>query len=211
MKPTIPREPYVPHLTLSEIEFLTELTFGLEVKPKECDALFVFSGTHSWHWEKSVEAYDEGYVRKIIVTGGRSLTGVPHPEWEGNRQENLSEAGIIISHLLQAGIPSHSIVYEEKSTNSLENVLYAKKVFDFNTVHSLMVVCKGHATGRQLRTLQKHLPDGIEYIPYTFPTTYEENEVDRYNWMESDIGRKRVWGEYLRIEKYGKMGHLLPL
>ncbi|TMU87560.1 YdcF family protein [Bacillus sp. BHET2] len=211
MKPIIPREPIVPDLNQGEVEFLTSLTFGMNIKPRVCDALFVFSGTHSGHWEKAIEAYEKGYIQKIIVTGGRSLTGVPHPEWEGNQHEECSEADIIISHLRQAGIPSHQIVYEDTSTNSLENVLYAKEVFDFTSIESLMVVCKSHVTGRQLRTLKKHLPKRIEYIPYTFTTTYRGIEVNRDNWMTTDSGRKRAWGEYLRIEKYGKMGHLQPM
>ncbi len=211
MKPIIPREPLVPELTQGEIDFLTDLTFGMNITPKACDVLFVFSGTHSGHWERAIEAYEKNYIQKIVVTGGRSLTGVSHPEWEGNQHEDYSEADVIISHLQQAGIPSNQIVYEDKSSNSLENVLYAKEVFDFFSIKSLMVICKSHATGRQLRTLMKHLPERIDYIPYTFPTTYHGIEVNRDNWMTSDIGRKRVWGEYLRIEKYGEMGHLQPI
>ena len=211
MKPIIPREPIVPELNKEEVEFLTDLTFGKDIQAKACDALFVFSGTHSGHWEKAIEAYEKKYIQKIVVTGGRSLTGVPHPEWEGNHHEEYSEADVIISQLKHAGIPSQAIVYEDKSTNSLENVLFAKEVFDFSTVKSLMVICKSHVTGRQLRTLMKHLPEKLEYIPYTFPTTYRGIEVNRNNWMDSEIGRKRVWGEYLRIEKYGRLGHLQPM
>lgn len=211
MKPIIPREPIVADLNQGEVEFLTELTFGMNIKPNVCDALFIFSGTHSGHWEKAIEAYEKGYIQKIVVTGGRSLTGIPHPEWEGNQYKEYSEADVIISYLQKAGIPNHEIAYEDQSTNSLENVLYAKEVFDFSSVKSLMVVCKSHVAGRQLRTLMKHLPEEIEYIPYTFPTIYSGIEVNRNNWMNSDIGKKRVWGEYLRIKKYGEMGHLKPV
>ncbi|MGF3105972.1 YdcF family protein [Rossellomorea sp. DUT-2] len=211
MKPLIPKEPIIPHLNQEEICFLTKVTFEDVVPPKECDALFIFSGTHQGHWEKAIEAFNNNYTKRIIVTGGRSLTGIPHPDWEGNQDDEVSEAKVIISYLLKAGIPSESIVYEEKSTNSLENVLYAKEVFDFTSITSLMVICKSHTAGRQIRTLKKHLPQGIAFVPYTFDTTYKETEVNRNNWMNSEVGKKRVWGEYLRIDHYGKLGHLKPL
>lgn len=65
------------------------------------------------------------------MTGGRSSTGVPHPDWEGHDMKDCSEAEIIISYLEQAGIPASLITYENQSTNSLENVLYSKDVLIF--------------------------------------------------------------------------------
>jgi uncharacterized SAM-binding protein YcdF (DUF218 family) len=211
MKPIIPKEPIVPELSKEEHVFLTELAFGKETEPKKCDAIFVFSGTHKGHWEKTIEAYYKYHIEQIIVTGGRSLTGIPHPNWVGNEEQDISEAKVIISYLTQAGIPSENIVFEEKSTNSLENVLYAKEVFDFSKIKTLMVVCKSHVTGRQIRTLMKHLPPSIEYVPFTFNTVYQNIEVNRDDWIHSEIGSKRVWGEYLRIDYYSKLGHIAPI
>jgi len=111
-----------------EISFLTKSVFGKIIEPQSCDVLFVFSGTHPGHWEKAIEAYQKGYVRRIIVTGGRSLTGTPHPDWNGH-----TEAEVIIQHLLAAGIPEEAIKSESSSSNTLENVLFAKEIFDFNT------------------------------------------------------------------------------
>lgn len=211
MKPIIAKEPVVQGFSESEVEFLTASTFEEEVRPQKCDALFVFSGTHSGHWEKVIEAYNLNYIETIIVTGGRSLTGVPHPDWDGNKEREISEARVIVSYLESAGIPLENIFIEEKSTNSLENVICAKEVFDFTKIHTLMVVCKSHATGKQIRTLKKHLPNHIEYIPFTFNTVYNGTEVNRNNWAKTEVGRKRVWGEYLRINHYGSKGDILPL
>ncbi|MGM0806105.1 MAG: YdcF family protein [Bacillota bacterium] len=211
MNPIIPKEPVIPDLTESDVELLTVITFDREIRPQKCDALFVFSGTHSGHWEKVIEAYNLNYIETIIVTGGRSLTGLPHPDWDGNTDREVSEARVIVSYLESAGIPLKNIFIEEKSTNSLENVICSKEVFDFTKIHTLMVVCKSHATGRQIRTLKKHLPSQIEYIPFTFNTVYNGTEVNRNNWAETEVGRKRVWGEYLRINHYGSKGDILPL
>lgn len=74
-----------------------------------------------------------------------------------------------------------------------------------------MFICKSHATGRQLRTLTKYLPATIDYIPYTFNAEYSGNIVSRQEWMNSDIGQSRVWGEYLRILHYRQKGDITPL
>lgn len=209
MKPMISKTPDVPsQLTQEEIDFLTQVTFYEEVSPQKCDVLFIFSGTHPGHWEKAIEAYQKGYVDKILVTGGRSLTGTPHPDWHF---EGQTEADVIMAFLLEAGIPKDCIVAEKKSTNTLENVTCAKEVFDFSTVDRVMFSCKSHATGRQWRTLVRNIPNEIEYIPYTFDAAYKETPISRYNWMETEIGRSRVWGEYLRIKYYGEKGDILPL
>lgn len=208
MKPIIPKTPEVPELSAEDITFLTDVTFGEFQNPKPCDALFVFGGTHPGHWEKAIEAYQRGLVKQVIVTGGVSPTGTPNPSWTHGE---TPEAEVIIAHLLAAGIPEESIVFENRSTNTLENVLFAKEIFDFNSIGSLMFVCKSHVTGRQWRTLAKHLPAHLTYFPYTFDATYKGISLSRGTWMDTDLGYSRVWGEYLRIIHYGKLGHILAL
>ena len=59
MKPIISKTPDVPELSKEEVAFLTEVAFGQFISPQACDALFVFGGTHSGHWEKAIEAYQQ--------------------------------------------------------------------------------------------------------------------------------------------------------
>ncbi len=204
----IEREPEVPILTPETITFLTEVVFGAEREPEVCELGFIFSSTHPLHWDKALEAYQKGWVHQFLVTGGRSKTGQTHPDWQGG---NKSEAEVIIAHLKGAGIPEHAILHENQSSNSLENVLFAKRIFDFSKVRKVMVICKSHVAGRQIRTLAQHIPDSVELIPYTFDTAYQGQVIRRSDWMNSDIGRRRVWGEYLRIVHYGQLGHLKKL
>ncbi|OIU72047.1 YdcF family protein [Rossellomorea aquimaris] len=210
MKPIIKKEIDMPQLSPAQIDYITELTFGQIKKTKPCDAIFVFAGTHPGHWEKAIKAYKMNLAPKVIVTGGRSLTGESHPDWKGRTASVETEASIIISYLVKAGIPEEVITFEDQSSNSLENVLYAKDIIDFTKITSLLVVCKSHAAGRQIRTLQKHFPEAMSFIPFSFDTIYQNTTVGRLNWMNSDLGRKRVWGEYKRIIHYGQLGHLVP-
>jgi uncharacterized SAM-binding protein YcdF (DUF218 family) len=207
-KPVIPKEPIVPELNKKQIEELTKITFMQESDPEVCDAIFIFAGTHPGHWEKTIEAYQKGLSKQIIVTGGVSPTGVKHPDW---KDKNTPEADVIISELIKAGVKEQEIVFESRSRNTLENVLCAKEVFDFSKVKSLLFVCKNHAAGRQYRTLAQHIPNKIKYVPYGFDAVYKDISVSRENWMNTEVGRARVFGEYLRIVFLGEIGHVLPL
>jgi uncharacterized SAM-binding protein YcdF (DUF218 family) len=210
MNSIIQKEIEMPLLNPAQIDYITELAFGPIKKTKPCDAIFVFAGTHPGHWEKAIEAYKMNLAPRIIVTGGRSLTGQSHPDWKGRAVPTETEASIIISYLIKAGIDKEVIIFEDQSSNSLENVLYAKEMIDFSKITSLLVVCKSHAAGRQIRTLQKHFPETMSYISFSFDTIYKNTTVNRHNWMNTDLGRKRVWGEYQRIIHYGRLGHLVP-
>ncbi|MGN7358117.1 YdcF family protein [Paenibacillus sp. SAF-054] len=195
-------------ITKHQIERLTEITFSEYIEPTRCDAIFIFAGTHPGHWEKAIEAYRSGFGQHLIVTGGVSPTGVKHPEWP---DPNTPEADVIISELLKAGISKDNITFENRSGNTLENVLFSKEVFDFTTVSSMLVVCKNHAAGRQVRTLKQNIDCSISYIPFGFDTIYNNDVFSRANWMNSTKGRSRVWGEFLRINYLGAIGHVLPL
>lgn len=208
MKPIIPKEIKAPALNQRQIEELTNIVFLPEMEPVPCDAIFIFGGTHPGHWEKAIEAYKKGYGQKIIITGGVSPTGVKHPDWN---DQNEPEANVIVSKLTENGIKQDDIVFENQSQNTLENVLFAKEVFDFSTIESLLFVGKNHAAGRQYRTLAQHLPKNLQFVPFGFDAHFHGYTISRNNWMYSETGRARVLGEYLRIIHYGKMGHLLPL
>ncbi|ART75071.1 hypothetical protein B4U37_02980 [Sutcliffiella horikoshii] len=108
---------------------------------------------------KPLEAYNKGLGDHIIVTGGGSLSNMRHPEWNNS---GMSEAEVIVKNLVENGVPRDVISYETSSMFSIANVIEAKKIFDFTTIDSLLFVCKSIATGRQYRTLTKHLPSNIE-------------------------------------------------
>ncbi|MGE7825674.1 YdcF family protein [Paenibacillus sp. NPDC093718] len=129
-----------------------------------------------------------------------------HENWV---DKTVPEAHVIVNKLTEAGIPLHVIMYEDRSRNTLENVLFAKEVFDFNGIDSLLFVCKSRGAGRQYRTLAKYLPQKINCFSYGFDSNYNGQTINRENWMQSSIGRWRVLGEYLRICFYGDRGDLL--
>ena len=198
----IPKEPPVPALTDEQIAIMTEAVFLEEACVRtRCDVMFVFSGTHPGHWVTAIAAYKDGLAPRIIVTGG---SGKP----DGREPAGRSEAEAIAQHLLEACIPREAMLLETRSRNSPENVLFAKELFDFAAISSVLFVCKSHAAGRQYRTLKKHLPSGTTYIPATFDTVYHGIRIDRRTWADTETGRSRVYGEYLRLLRYGQRGDI---
>ena len=96
------------------------------------------------------------------------------------------------------------IFVERKSTNTLENVTETLKNSEFRECNSLLFVFKSHAAGRGYLTLRKFFPS-IEILQRSFNTKYDmaEKEITRDDWHTFDFGRRRAWGEYLRIKEYG--------
>jgi hypothetical protein len=57
--------------------------------------------------------------------------------------------------------------------------------------------------------LKKFLPK-IQIYQKTFNTKYitAKKDIDKNNWYTFKFGRERVWGEFLRIKKYGSRGDI---
>ncbi len=207
-KPIIPKEPLVPDLTDQQIEKLTDIVFLPAVAPEPCDAIFVFGGTHPGHWQQAIHAYHRGYSTQVIVTGGVSPTGIKHPDWP---DATMCESEGITAKLVEGGVPRNAIVFENWSRNTRENVLYAQEVVDFSQMRGLLFVGKSIGAGREYRTLAQNVPFPLRYIPFGFDAEYASQIISRHTWMQSAVGRGRVFGEYLRIVYYGRLGHVLPL
>lgn len=211
MTEAIPRFPETPPLSDAQVSALTRIVFlDPPGEPEACDLIFVFGGTHAALWRAAAEAYDRGLGPRLLLTGGVNPRGT-----HGGARENagkVPEARFLAGKLIEAGVPENRLILEERSTNTLENVLFAREVFDFESVGSVLLVCKSYAAGRKYRTLRRHLLAGVRIVPYPFDTTGRDGQlITRENWMESAEGRARVYGEYLRIVTYGARGEIEPL
>ena len=207
----IPRFPETPPLSEAQVGALTRVVFLDEPgEPEACELIFVFGGTHAALWCAAAEAYHRGLAPRLLLTGGVNPRGT-----HGGADETagkISEARFLAGKLIDAGVPEACLILEEHATNTLENALFAKEVFDFETIESVLLVCKSYAAGRQYRTLRRHLPAGLRIVPCPFDTTGRDGQlITRHNWMETAKSRARVFGEYLRIVSYGERGEIEPL
>ncbi len=210
MREPIPRFPDPPPFSKAQVAALTRIVFlDGPGEPEVCDLIFVFGGTHPALWRAAAEAYYRGLGQRLLLTGGVNPRGTYRQDSETAGE--TSEARFLAGKLIEVGVPEEFLIVEESSTNTLENALFAKEVFDFEIIESVLLVCKSYAAGRQYRTLRRHLPAAVHIVPYPFDTTATGREgqlLTRHNWMESAGGRARVHGEYLRIVRYGERGEI---
>lgn len=75
-----------------------------------------------------IDLYKNGYVKKIIFTGGLG---------EGN---SISDAQAAKEYAVKQGIPSKDIIIEDKSTITQENIEYSNEIMTENNLESAIIV-----------------------------------------------------------------------
>jgi len=196
-------------LTPDLIAEITAIVFGLQaVEPQPCDLIFIFVGSHPGLWETGAYAYHKCFGEVVLATGGYNPGARRHPDWTAG---DTPEAHVIRDELVRLGVPEGTIIIEDRSTNSLENVLFAKEVFDFSRVKRVLVVCKSYAVGRQCRTLAQHLDPDTKILPYPFNTILPGlpgQTITRHNWTRWAESRAFMLSQTAKIYRYGSLGHL---
>lgn len=181
-----------------EIKKITDYIF-LKSDPQKANLALVFGTRHQEAINKVFELYHDGLVPKILVSGGI------------NRVTGENEAKEMSNKLIQLGVKEGDIILENKSTNSLENVLFSKQVIGenigFNKVKKIIAVVKHYHSRRALMTLKKHFPKTVELIPIT----YEIYGFTTDNWFNSEVGKEKVLGEWNKIPIYFKKGDIEEL
>jgi hypothetical protein len=210
---TLERIPYYvdpPPLSRALVDEITGIVFGTPVEPQPCDVIFIFGGSHPGLWETGAAAYFAGLGRDVIVTGGYKPGAPRHWTW---RDGTVPEATVIRRELVRLGVPESRITIETQSTNTYENVRFALEAYDFGAVSSVLAVCKSYAVGRQIRTLRAQLDARTRVIPYPFDTHIGGDGpfVTRETWMDFPESRAFVFATLLKIDRYGRMGHLVPI
>lgn len=133
-------------MTPALIQEITTIVFDYPSPPiQPSDVIFIFGGSHPGLWQTAAEAYHKGLGRDIVITGGRKPGVQHHYTWVDG---DTPEAQVILRELVKLSVPESIIFYEDKSTNSLDNVLFAKEIYDFSRVRRILVVCKNYGVGR---------------------------------------------------------------
>ena len=202
-KRSIPRLPEPPFLTPELISLLTELCF-VPNSSERSEVLFTFGIGHGFHelFHLLKKVISEDEFSLCIITGGK-------PNFIDHPAPRDSEAQIIyrgISTFLSSGT---SVILEEESTNTRDNVKFAKKKMENIPFTSMRYVCRSFASRRCQLTLSKYFPNVELYLSsYHMMGGIEKIPLRPDNWPTFKEGRGRVWGEYLRIRQYGRQGQI---
>jgi uncharacterized SAM-binding protein YcdF (DUF218 family) len=183
---------------LSDQKEITRITRYLDIQatPEHADVAFVFGSMSTIPAQIAASLYQEEIVDQIVLTGGI------------NRKSGKPEAENHLRILLAEGIPDHRIIFESKSSNTMENVRFAHEVMaeklDLALIKSVVAVAKWYHSRRAVMTLKRFLPPNIRY----FTVTYELHNIRRDNWWLNDVGRHYVLKEWNCIPRYLQKGDL---
>ena len=182
-------------LNLLRIEKITRYIF-LKSKIEKADLAFVFGTRNPEAVKRAVEIYNRNLVPLILITGGL------------NRVTGKIEAYEMAGKMISLGVKKKDILLEDKSTNTLENVLFSKKTIEerigFNNISTILVVVKHYHSRRALMTLKKHFPSTIKFLP----VTYKICGFAKDDWFKKEKGRKKILGEVEKIKRYLKKGDI---
>lgn len=180
---------------------MTNLLFnGIEDDNKLGDCIFVVGSSMAVQnrLPKAVELYMQGRASKILFSGG--------VKWDGG---DLPEALLLKKEAISLGVPEKDILIEDRSLNTLENVLASLLVLDrafhLYKIERLIVVSAPYHMKRLHLTLKTYMPD---WIQITFCPA-NDGMTGKDNWFLSENGRKRVQTEAAKIIHYIKQGALV--
>jgi hypothetical protein len=200
----IERTPQVPELGVEVIQLLTKLCFRRDHTPTRADLLFVFSTATAVEVlaQEVQKIIIQGLTPRVFVTGGT-------PQFSDYAKIGRTESELFFEHLDPKEFPSVEFFSERASTDTRTNVTEALKVLDFSTYEKVIFIFKAHAAGRGYLTLRKFLPN-TQLLQATYTPVYPEigRVIARDTWQETEFGCARVWGEFLRIQKYGERGDI---
>jgi uncharacterized SAM-binding protein YcdF (DUF218 family) len=181
---------------------MTDYIFLDDKNPKG-DIALVFGTWNAWQGsiEKAAELYTKKLVPKIIVSGG---VNPKTKEIEGDK---------MAKELIALDIPKEDILIENKSTNTLENVLFSLDVIDrkigLKNIHTIVGVVKNYHARRALMTMRKNIPAQIALKAAAYNSPYYN--FTKENWTMSEMGREKVLEEIDKIKIYLAKGHLAEL
>lgn len=152
-------------------------------KDEKCEAdVAIILGAAAYNGEVSpvyrerlnhgIELYQEGYVEKIIVTGGVS---------EGNEQ---SDAYVAKQYVIGQGIVEEDVLLEEKSTITQENLENAKLIMDENGYQTAIIVSDPLHMKRAMLLAKD---EGIQAFSSPTPTTMYQSAKTKLPFLGREL------------------------
>jgi uncharacterized SAM-binding protein YcdF (DUF218 family) len=161
---------------------------------EKSDIIFVLGSHDVRVAERGADLYLQGWAPLIIFAGGlgRLTEGV----------FTQTEADMFAGIAIQKGVPKESILIENRSTNTGQNILLTQGLLKANGLdpQSFIVVQKPYMERRSLATFKKHWPE--KKLIVTSPQiTFEEYATDEIplemviHIMVGDMQRIKIYAE----------------
>jgi len=181
-------------------EIIDRLLFeGLADTGENVDCIIVLGSIKATKYRVpvAVNAYNAGRANKIMLCGG-AVRDFPEGE--------CVEAEHMYRRVLELGISKEDVILENKSRNTIENILYAlvelQRAFWLNKVRKVLLVTATYHMRRSLAIARYLFPRHIDIIP----CPADDDNTNRDNWMNTPKGIERARGEALNIVRCVKNG-----
>jgi uncharacterized SAM-binding protein YcdF (DUF218 family) len=171
---------------------------GHELQPSDC---ILVLGSHDTRVaERGASLFLEGWAPWLIFSGG--LGRLTKGSWQ------LPEADLFARIAMDMGVPTASILIENQSTNTGENILFTKALIEEKGIpaHSFLLVQKPYMERRSYATFEKFWPG--KNMRVTSPQLNLENYTTPGLPMEKVINI--MVGDLQRIRLYPGKGFQVP-
>lgn len=170
----------------------------LNHKLEKSDAVVVFGSCDPSVADYAAELVLHGWAPLLVLSGNRG---------DSTQNWSLSEAETFRKIAIEKGVSEETILIENESTNTIENILFTQKLFQQKgiSVQRIIVVQKPFMERRAFATIQKHWPD-IEVILSSPSISFSEYKIPEFS-REDLIGS--IVGDLERLVVYAKQGDLV--
>ena len=167
---------------------------------EKADAIFVL-GSHDYRVaERGAALFLQGWAPLLIFSGG--LGNLTQHIWKETEADQFARIA------LDKGVPAESILVENRSTNTGENILFTQRLLRKNNIDpvSFIVVQKPYMERRSYATFKKHWPE--KKLLVTSP------QISFEDYPTAEITLERVInimvGDLQRIKLYPEKGFQIP-
>ncbi len=181
-------------------EMIDRILFdGIEDRGEAADCIIVLGSIKASKYRVpvAVEAYRAGRANCIMLCGG-SVREFP----EGR----MTEACNMYQRAIELGAVQASIILEETSQNTIENMLCAllelQRSMWLNKVKRVLLVTTTYHMRRSLQLARYLFPDHIEVCP----CPADDESTRRTSWMNTEVGIHRARTEVMKIVEYVNNG-----
>lgn len=139
--------------------------------------------------QKAADLYHQGYFPQIIVCGAPL-----------NIQGEV-EATYIKNKLIKKGVPADNILTEERSTNTQENIEFAKEIIEqeigLDNVKSIIGIGQLYAARRYMMTIKRRWSE-----VFNMHASVNGFDCARHDWPHHPDFRRHVLKEWQKLQDY---------
>lgn len=163
---------------------------------KKCDIGIIFGGVSMipYRVNEALRLYKKGYLDKLLVTGGIGIFNI---------DRDCSEAYKMYSYLLENGVSSHDILFENESKSTMENITNSlallNDLYNLNNLKLALITSDFH-----LKRCQGLLENKINFQNELVGYGVKDGIYDIDSWYKNTKSKIMILKEVLSLCYYAK-------